>query len=71
MKSIKNMVLALGVVLALALPAQAQTFDGSAPATALTGGLSSAQTLWLGFAGLSAAAFVFGMVIAYGRKAKK
>lgn len=59
----------LGVgLLTTAVVTMAQT---STPVEVVEGAGATAQTAWTTFAGISAAAFVFGMVIAYGRKGKK
>lgn len=41
------------------------------PNTTVTGAAATAQASWAAFAAVSASAFVFAMVIAYGRKGRK
>jgi hypothetical protein len=51
-----------------AAPAFAQS---TTPVDTVTGASSTAQTAWAAFAAISASAFVFAMVIKYGRKGTK
>lgn len=41
------------------------------PVEVVEGAVASSNTVWAGVAGLSATAFVFGMLIAFARKGKK
>ena len=59
------------VVLALGLASAAMAADAVDPNQAVIGAGASAQTGWTTFATISAAAFVFAMVIAYSRKGKR
>jgi len=53
---------------ALALVAQAQQ---STPVETVTGAAATSTTAWTAFAGLSAAAFVFAMIVRFSRKGTK
>jgi hypothetical protein len=58
------------VLLALGLASAAMAADADPNQTVIGAG-ATAQTGWTTFATISAAAFVFGMVIAYSKKGKR
>lgn len=58
-------------LLAFALLAVSGFAQESTPVQTVQSAVATSQTGWAGFAAISASAFVFGMLIAYGRKGKK
>lgn len=60
--------LALGLALVMGAPDMLASTD---PVADVNGAATTAQTAWAAFAAISASAFIFAMVIGYGRKGKK
>lgn len=65
---LKNNIKYLAGLCLLAASAFAQS---STPVDTVTGASTTAQTAWAAFAAISASAFVFAMVIRFGRKGTK